>query len=122
MAYVLQTIENGPRNVVLKVTGAADDAGGTIDISSYDVPGYTATDWNLKRVQGGSDQKISIEWDAISNMLAWEVAVGENTDHDFNKAGGIPNNAGAGKTGDVVITPAAAADYSLMLSFTKRYT
>lgn len=125
-----QTIIDGERNLVVKlhITGATDLSDETlIDASSFS-PTFTSA--SLMRVQGsmpvteqagGAGPIVSLEWDATSNVPIIDLSAG-NFDHDFSEFGGIPNNAGAGKTGDIVASSAgASADtgYFLILHLRK---
>jgi hypothetical protein len=57
-------------------------------------------------------------------VFAWQIPQNSNYLMDFSSFGGIPNNAGAGGTGDVLFTTrdAGAGDmYTIVLECIKTY-
>lgn len=104
-----QTILDGPRNAVIKVFLASDGAAGeltdevVVDVSAlYGAPAKV----HLTRVMHafrGFDALL--EWDATTDKgimtLTPESGVSEA---DFRDFGGIPNDAGTGVTGDILLT------------------
>lgn len=124
MAVTTQILEDSERNFVLHVIGEADAAGATI----VDVSGLSAnarlgvpTSVRLDRIQYDTDKTIKFDWDATADITFFVAAPGQDT-KCFKDVGGINNNAGTGVTGDVKIpAPAAAADYSATLWFTKKF-
>jgi hypothetical protein len=123
MALTKQVLEDGERNFSIHIVGTADAAGTTIDISA-EVAANTRfgapSALRLDKVLYSTDQDVTLSWDATANVAFLVLATGEE-DFDFRKFGGINNNAGAGVTGDVIIAPAAAADYMITLWFTKQF-
>lgn len=123
-APVVQVLEDGERNYTIHVIGEADVTGGTIvDVSTlsantrFGVP----TQLRLDRIQYATDATIKFDWDADTDITFFVAPPGEDT-FDYRDEGGINNNAGTGKTGDVLIpAPAAAADYTATLWFTKKF-
>lgn len=92
----IQVLIDGPRNAVVKVLGT-----GTIDVSTL----------------SGSPDLVRIEKiyfsapDAGSVVLDWDATIDEEIMTlyetgfwDFSCFGGLQNNAGAGVTGDIVVT------------------
>lgn len=103
-----QTIVDGTRNLVVKVDILGDGSGeetGTviIDASSFST---TSTDMSLCGFWSALNGFTArLEWDATANTPLLSVV-----DYDMEIScsdtkfyGGIPNNAGAGKTGDIVL-------------------
>jgi len=68
---------------------------------------------------------VNILWDATADVLAWTIPQDTNYYMCFGEhLGGIPNNAGAGKTGDVAFTTVGASlgdSYSIILECIKTY-
>lgn len=102
-----QTILDDPRNLVVRVHLDSDGASGElsavkiIDASTYS-PAFT--DCSLVGVQSNLiGFTAELIWDATANVHAW-VCPDYEQRQDFSDFGGIPNNAGAGKTGDMLIT------------------
>lgn len=111
MAVTLQTLNDGPRNHVVHMGVAlANAAAVVVDVSAMAAGGgaispttevkVVKVDWSL--TGGGA----TLLWDATANVKFMELAAGEG-DHDYRKVGGLINNAGAGKTGDILLTNAA---------------
>jgi hypothetical protein len=48
--------------------------------------------------------KVSILFDATSDVLAIQLGENQSGHHDYTSFGGLPNNAGSGVTGDVQFT------------------
>lgn len=106
-----QKINDGPRNTVLHVMIVGDGSGeetATVIVDASDLSS-TPTDLVLVGCHAslvGFTAKLS--WDATANVDFLALGEGET---DFNytalgshDGGGLINNAGAGKTGDVLIT------------------
>jgi hypothetical protein len=67
---------------------------------------------------------VKLEWDANANVLIFDLPVNWTEDYDFSDYSGIPNNAGAGKTGDIVATtvsPSAGDTYTFIFTVNKQY-
>jgi adhesin HecA-like repeat protein len=115
----VQVIEDGFRNYNIKVDGAGGDAAVLIvDVSALDPP---CTRVRLKRAtyDVGGTGPVTLLWDATTDVTLLTMTVGSGQTMDFSKTGGIPNNAGTGITGDVLLTSAATSPYSLLLEFVK---
>lgn len=105
-----QTLLDGDRNAVIKIHIVSD---GTAESNTQivDVSGLSNLDTNvatgevrLDKVKANlSGFAADLHWDATSNVDIMSVPDGES-DHDFKRFGGLANNAGAGKTGDVLMS------------------
>lgn len=124
-----QTILDGPRNAVMMFTNVSDGSGETavlkVDVSALSAgpngaPCTGVTVWRvLYDIFGMS---VSMLWDATTDVRFLVLAGYGN--HDFGETSGIPNNAGAGKTGDILFTTNGATSgdtYSIMLHMIKHY-
>lgn len=105
------TIVDGSEILVVKIhiTGATDLADEVlIDASTY-TPAFTAE--RLMKVEGNmAGLKLNLEWDATTDVPIITVGDGYFC-HDFRDHGGINNNSGTGKTGDILgTTEGASAD------------
>lgn len=130
-AVTTQILQDGPRNCVMKFTNVSDGTGETgvlkVDVStlSYvEATGpCTAVRINAIRYQL-IGMNVQILWDATTDVLAVEL-VPEAGDHlCMRQFGGITNNAGTGKTGDILFTTigATAGDtYTIILEMVKIY-
>ena len=68
--------------------------------------------------------KVQILWDATSDQFCIELGENQSGDHDYTVFGGLTNNAGAGKTGDVQFTTVGATSgdtYTVILYLRKEY-
>jgi hypothetical protein len=119
MAVTKQILNDGPRNHVvhLEIAGA-NAAANAVDVSALsgvpDNVSIVRIDWSLT---GGDAQFL---WDATANVEVFECPVGEGEQH-FEEVGGLINNAGAGVTGDVLLTnPSGTANGSITIWCKKR--
>lgn len=95
----VQIIEDGPRNVVVKVTAPAAETGTAIDVSTLTPPCGRV---NIFRVWYSTldVNEVVLLWDATADVEA--LRLHGSQDFCFDKFGGITNNAGAGVTGDLL--------------------
>ena len=65
--------------------------------------------------------KVQILWDASSNVEAYKLLDTEGY-YDFSSFGGLQNNAGSGKTGDICLQllDANTETYNIILDMTKQ--
>ena len=126
-----QVIQDGGRTAVLKFTNVSDGSGQAaavlVDVSNLSVDPVTkqvCTGVTLQAVTFSNiGMGVELLWDATTNVPLLNLPQDWEDTMDFS-AYGIPNNAGAGKTGDIVVTTvgATAADtYLLILTLTKTY-
>lgn len=128
-AVTSQTIFDGERVAVMKFTNVSDGTGEAgvvkVDVSalSPDANGKACDGVNIERMHTSvNGMSVNILWDATADVPAFIVAPGVHC-FDFTKIQ-IPNNAGAGKTGDVLFTTIGAAandTYTIMLEMVKTY-
>lgn len=104
MANVISTqiLEDGERNAVVKITGIIDtsDVSATtvVDVTSYSpVPTQFRIDHINFAISG--NMIVRLLWDASTDVDILPVN-GRGKMH-FNSYGGLNNNAGAGKTGNI---------------------
>ena len=106
-----QTIDDGPRYAVIKLTNVSDGTGESA-VTKVDVSGL-ASSANGVACTGATIQKIwwqctgmkvSILFDATSDVLAIQLCENQSGYHDYTSFGGLTNNAGSGKTGDIKFT------------------
>jgi hypothetical protein len=115
----VQVIEDSFRNYIIKVTGAAAEAAALlVDVSALN-PACDAV--TLLEVQYDIAPASTVEllWDATSDVSIGTFSEGPGQTMCFRAFGGIPNNSGAGKTGDVMITKVGTTGYSMILWFKK---
>lgn len=118
MAAVVQTINDGPRNLIIKVDGAGSDTKTKIvDVSTLS-PACTKLSLNKVTYSLAPTGTAELFWNATTDVSALKLFGSSDSDMDFCYFGGIPNNAGAGVTGDVLLTTSANA-FTLVLWFNK---
>jgi hypothetical protein len=130
-AVTSQTILDGERLFIAKFTNISDGTGETgalkIDVSTLNPNsfGLACNGVKLNKIYGTTHgMQVRILWDATTDQFAWQIPQNSNYLMDFSSFGGIPNNAGAGKTGDVLFTTTdfTAGDmYSIVLECLKTY-
>lgn len=104
-----QTIIDGSKNLVVKIHISGDGSGEETDTVLIDASSYSPAfiDANLIGVHGAlSGFSANLQWDATANVPLINLP-----DYEYNLDGkqigwfgGIPNDSGAGKTGDILIT------------------
>ena len=135
-AVTSQKLIDDDRILVYKFTNISDGSGEAsvqkIDVSGLDTNnlGETCTRITLTQLWydiGGL--RVALEWDATSNVvcaiLGGSAAAGVVSGHfDFQKFGGVANNAGSGITGDLDLTThghTAHDHYTIVAEFIKSY-
>jgi hypothetical protein len=129
-AVTSQTIFDGARKAVMKFTNISDGGGETavakVDVSALaSLDGLACTSVNILKIEAITrGMAVDILWDATTDVICLTIGEDQFQAHDFSDYGGIPNNSGAGKTGDVVFTTigAVAGDrYTIILELSKNY-
>jgi hypothetical protein len=130
-AVTSQTILDGERLFIAKFTNISDGTGETavvkIDVSTLNPNsfGLACNGVKLNKIYGTTHgMEVRILWDATTDVFAWQIPQNSNYLMDLSSFGGIPNNAGAGKTGDVLFTTSDASSgdmYSIVLECLKTY-
>ena len=130
-AVTSQTLIDGVKTAVLKFTNISDGSGESA-VAKVDVSALSANDVG-KSCTGASIEKISWQcngikvqllFDASSNVIAIELGENQSGYHDYTSFGGIINNAGSGKTGDILFTTvghSSADSYTIILQVRKEY-
>lgn len=123
-AVASQTLVDGPRNVVMKFTNVSDGSGESaalkVDVSALS---GAPTEVRIDKIHyATSGMAIRILWDATTDVDAFLIAADQTGCLDFSCFGGLKNNAGTGKTGDVVFTTIGHTNgdiYTVILEMTK---
>lgn len=117
-----QTIIDGARNAVMKFTNLSDGTGESavlkVDVSALSGAPSEVTIQRIHYCVNG--MVATLLWDATTDVRIVELA-GDGT-LDFTSFGGLPNNAGTGVTGDILLTTTghtAGDSYSIILEMTK---
>lgn len=130
-AVTSQTILDGERLFIGKFTNISDGTGETavvkIDVSALNpnAAGQACNGVKINKIWAQTQgMAVDILWDATADALCETIPENQFYLMDYSSFGGFPNNAGAGKTGDVSFTTvgAAAGDrYTITLECIKTY-
>jgi len=131
-AVASQTIVDGPSFVALKLTNISDGTGESavvkVDVSALEADsrtGLSCTDVNIERIWWQCiGMKVRILFDADTDVMAIELGENQSGNHDYSIFGGLVNNAGTGKTGDVKFTTVGASSgdtYTVILYMRKKF-
>ena len=97
-----QTINDGPRNVVVKCHLVSDSTDVT-NQTLIDASDYSSTDlkiMGIKALLGGF--RLDLHWNANANVDIVSVPGDTDVDQCYRRFGGLVNNASTGKNGDIL--------------------
>lgn len=124
-----QILADGLSQAVMKFVNVSDGTGESavlkVDVSALaaNQNGQACTSVTIRRIHTAvSGMSVNILWDATTDVSAFVVAPGVYS-FDLSTAP-LWNNAGTGKTGDVLFTTVGAASgdtYSIILEMIKTY-
>ena len=134
-AVTSQTLIDGDLYAVMKFTnisdGTGEDAVTKVDVSSLQPLGSntasqkTCTGVVIERIWWQCiGMKVQILFDASSDAFCIELGENQSGNHDYSLFGGLTNNAGSGKTGDINFTTVghtSADTYTIILYMRKEY-
>lgn len=130
-AVTSQTILDGERLFIGKFTNISDGTGETavvkIDVSALNpnAAGLACNGVKINKIWAQTQgMAVDILWDATTDLLCETIPENQFYLMDYSSFGGLPNNAGTGKTGDVMFSTvgAAAGDrYTITLECIKTY-
>jgi len=131
-AVTSQTIIDGERNCIMKFTNVSDGTGESavakVDVSalSSNSAGIACSEVRVLRVSHAIvGMSVQMFLNATTNVLLMELAESSNGHMDFTDFGGLPNNAGSGKNGDILFTTkghSSGDTYSITLEMVKVYS
>ena len=126
-----QTIQDGQRKAVMKFTNVSDGTGESgvvkVDVSALqaNAKGEACTGVTIQRIYWSCRcMGVDLLFDATSNVLITGLPADSTGDEYYDNFTGIPNNAGSGKTGDILFTTlghSAGDTYSIILELVKEY-
>jgi hypothetical protein len=130
-AVTSQTLVDGERLAIMKFTNISDGTGETavtkVTVSSLSANnlgiacnGVTVT--KITSVCHGLE--VRMYWDASTDVPFFLSTVNTNYQNDFSSIGGISNNAGTGKNGNIVFSTSDATNgdtYTVVLEMVKHY-
>jgi|TARA_R110000796_G_scaffold42455_1_gene104966 hypothetical protein len=131
-AVTSQTIIDGERNCVMKFTNVSDGTGESavvkVDVSALTAnsEGTSCSEVRVMRISHAIvGMSVQLFLNASTNVLLVELAESSNGHMDFKDFGGLPNNAGSGKDGDILFTTkghSSGDTYSVTLEMVKVYS
>lgn len=119
----VQTLEEGPRNLIVHWTGVSDGTGSEDGVLKIDVSALSPKCGSVKvnRISGNVDYgMVELYWDAPTPLKFAELS--GQIILDYCKAGGLVNNA-TGKTGDVLLSTTGFelnSTYDLLIELVKK--
>lgn len=126
-----QTLLDGERLVIQKFTNISDGTGeaavnkvivANLAPNSF---GVACTGVKINKIWATTHgMEVRILWDATTDLLTWMIPQNTNYFMDFEIFGGLPNNAGAGRTGNIAFTTSDASSgdmYTIVLECIKTY-
>lgn len=130
-AVTSQTILDGERLFIGKFTNISDSTGESgvvkIDVSALaaSASGNACNGVKINKIWAQTQgMSVDILWDATTDLICETIPENQFYLMDYSSFGGLPNNAGAGKTGDVLFSTvgAAAGDrYTIIIEAIKTY-
>ena len=129
-AVATQVLVDDTRRAVFKFTSISDGTGETgvvkIDVSTLaSYQGAPCTGVSIQRVDAITvGVGLNILWDATTDVLIMAFGADEFVSFDFSRFGGLTNNSGGGKTGDVLFTTVgstAGDKYTVVMEVLKNY-
>ena len=130
-AVTSQTLFDGDKHVVMKFTNISDGTGESavkkVDVSALesDINGNTCTSVAIEKIWWQCiGMKVRMFFDATSDKFIIELGENQSGYLDYSEFGGIKNNAGSGKTGDIDFTTvghSSADTYTIILKMRKTY-
>jgi hypothetical protein len=124
-AVTSQTITDGAGLAVMKFTNISDGTGESavlkVDASTL---GASPNDLTIEKIFASTTgMSVDILWDATTDVIAWHIPADRDVTFDFGREHALRNNAGAGKTGDIMFTTIGHSSgdrYSIVLHMRKR--
>jgi hypothetical protein len=108
--------------------GTGESAVAKVDVSALaaNAAGTACSEVRVMRISHAVvGMSVQLLFNASTNVLLAELAESSNGHMDFGGFGGIPNNAGSGKNGDILFTTkghSSGDTYSIVLEMVKVYS
>ena len=130
-AVTSQTLLDGERLAIMKFTNISDGTGESlvtkVNVSSLAASGSgkACTGVIINKITSVCHgMEVRMYWDATTDVPFFLTTVNTNYENDFSNIGGITNNSGAGKTGNILFSTADASvgdTYTVVLEMIKTY-
>lgn len=125
-----QILFQGDKQVIMKFTNASDGTGETnvvkvnvATLSSYQ--GNPCVAVQIDKIYGLTHgMEVRLLWEATANVTILTFPQNAAQTFDFNEFGGLDNNAGTGKTGNILFSTLDASSgdtYTIILVMRKLY-
>jgi len=128
-AVTSQTLFNGSRRLVVKLTNTSDGTGESgavkVDVSAIqaDARFGSVSEVKVNKITyDTTGMTVSLLWDATTDVVF--ATLSGNGCIDMTDKGGIKNNSGDGKTGDILLTTTGHTSgdtYTIILEMVKIY-
>jgi hypothetical protein len=130
-AVATQKLVDNERVAIMKFTNISDGGGETkvlkVDVSALNpsASGGACDAVTITKIHGSTHGlEVQIYWDATTDVFCWMIPQNSQYTYDFTQFGGLTNNAGDGKTGDVLFSTVDAGGgdmYTIILEMVKHY-
>lgn len=131
-AVTSQTLLDGERLAIMKFTNISDGTGETavtkVNVANLakSASGLACTAVSVLKIHSVCHgMEVRMLWDATTDVPFFMTAVNTNYCNDFSSFGGITNNAGAGKNGNILFTTSdqtSGDTYTVILEMQKFYS
>ena len=131
-AVTSQTLLDGERLAIMKFTNISDGTGETavtkVNVANLarNAAGLACTSVAVTKITSVCHgMEVRMYWDATTDVPFFMSTINTNYENDFSNFGGITNNAGAGKNGNIVFSTADQTlgdTYTVVLEMVKIYS
>ena len=131
-AVTSQTLLDGERLAIMKFTNISDGTGETavtkVNVSTLakSASGLACTAVSVLKITSVSHgMEVRMYWDADTDVPFFLSTINTNYQNDFSSFGGITNNAGTGKNGNIVFSTSDQSSgdtYTVVLEMIKIYS
>jgi hypothetical protein len=131
-AVTSQTLMDGERLAIMKFTNISDGTGENavtkVNVSALNPNsrGKACTGVTVTKIMSVCHgMEVRMYWDASTDVPFFLSTVNTNYENDFSSFGGIANNAGTGKNGNIVFSTSdqtAGDTYTVVLEMQKFYS
>lgn len=131
-AVTSQTLLDGERLAIMKFTNISDGTGETavtkVNVANLakSASGLACTAVTVTKITSVCHGlEVRMYWDASTDVPFFLSTINTNYENDFSNIGGITNNAGTGKNGNIVFSTSDASSgdtYTVVLEMVKFYS
>ena len=130
-AVTSQTLMDGERVAIMKFTNISDGTGETavtkVNVANLarNGAGLACTGVIVNKISSVCHGlEVRMYWDATTDVPFFLSTINTNYENDFSNIGGITNNSGAGKNGNILFSTADQSlgdTYTVVLEMIKTY-